>query len=815
MFSGHLAHLRGVLDPLRKLNKIDLLDISVLRSVGRSLPCSSNERVISDVAESIKTWKSDIVIPESVHVKVIHELKLVMADIKINLLPKKSHISLTNSALYNTPRHKGGQIVEMRRALRSFKTKGYKLLKQLPKDLEEVTLCDCFYNKVTVQSSLTNKPKLQLVDCLYRDLKQEHSFAVTGKRLRIPDCGVLNPGHFLLLYATGESLEYGTFDPEPDVLVELGGVKLPFWKEGTMVRYVPSLVPVRLAASATAGCKTRVVTVNKLYAAVIGAYMHHMIEHCMNYSPIYKMGRSMLWYSLDLLNKDKKKYLYSQDLKSATDFIPISLIKTIWSGIGRQIRRNDEFHPFLVYLALIYFPREVSVPKYLGDDGKFLMLRGSLMGDPLSFMTLSLVGLILDKGIKKLSGHYDPAPSLVLGDDYVTKLRTRQLCIQATQLTESLGLCISKKHGFSVRALVFAESVAIIFKRKLRFVDSLKLRLLTNSPSTMMGEAKFSFIGKASELKKFISYTSSVPIKFLSRYLFWENIRLFYGNDIYKINLPFWLPNELGGLNFPMKLTSNSYTNKYIHYFNHFSSDLSDSEQFVESLYLCNLYHNNRKSISDDIDKAIEVFLKYFSNYELGSVLNGLNRGCFYSRSNLKQNYLEVSNEDQPLFGGVSSYELLLRTCDIYSIRYIIDYINRIISFGLNLQNDLKPSETTIFSWIKRARKFWHHRVVNRPTDETSLYIPLESIVKDFNERLDLFVYIPSGSFFKNDLFSLNISQFDPIENKAYCTTTNYVGVAGKEIRAGCPEGSMITYPCGPRTDLSIPFEISIWPIDD
>jgi hypothetical protein len=817
IFGGHLLRYRNILSPKVKCNYQDLVVLATLRSVGRSLPPSSDERVYKDAQESLKTWATPFGLSKDSQSLFKRNLDKVCHDIKVHRVPIHSHISLTSSALYDTPRSKGGQVEEVKNSIKLFDRLDWEIrLAVIPVSLTD-TLCDALGNRATTMRSLQSRQKVPIINYLYRSLQTEHSFTVKCKKLGLPNTVAHQSGHCILLFATGEALKYGSYFPNPHLIIECGGIQLPFWKEGTVVSYKPRVIDVRLAASATAGCKTRIITVNRLYTAIIGAYMHHQFERVLNYSPVYKMGQSLLWYAVEQISLDKKRFFYSQDLKSSTDYIPHQLITLIWNTVCRKIRYNNENHPFLVFSKLITFPRNVFVPKTLGGEYYTLTHRGSLMGDPMSFMTLSLMCLVIDRCIKNMHGYYIHSPSLVLGDDYVTKLQTLADCKQASKITESFGLCLSRKHGFSKRALVFAESVAVVHEKQLHFVDSLKLRLLTLTPSTRMGEQSVSFLGKSRELKKYIEYTSSGSMKIIGTYVFWENIRVFYGEDVLKCPLPLWLPIELGGLDFPMRKFNGKWDCKYIHYFNHFTQ-LSDNEQFCEAIQLQNLYHNNRKSIWDDIDLAVKVFLKYFEKYKHGTSFDGIKRGYFYNRKDLRLFFLDSKN-DNPSLSGVTEYELSLRDANIYSLRYILDIINRHISFSQLLSDRKKPRIPSIFKWMSNAKHFWKPRILNRPSDEDTLFMPIASIVKHMNALLDVFIYLPRDSLFGSDSYSLRLNRVDLLGNKFYATSPDFVGVYGSQIYTGretdFDDFDVSNDFCGTMSAIQDSFLESFWIVDE
>jgi len=323
-------------------------------------------------------------------------------------------------------------------------------------------LIDAFYNKVTSISCIErgmfyNSPLSWL---LYRDLKSEDAINFFIEDFRLPKVKAFNAGHKLLLVASALVSSFGTYEPIPDIIIIIGSLRIPLWysSDKVYINYKPKLIPVRVAASATAGCKTRIITINKLGFAIIGKYLHFMVRPVINRSEIFQAGQRLLWSSTYKLKP--YGFIYSQDLKNSTDYFSHQIIYIMWSWWARYIRWSHEQHPFLVWYSIIAFPRTIFVPKRFSTESfEFLATRGSLMGDPMSFMTLSLFGLILDRLIKTMHNNFIHSPSLLLGDDYLTILPDSDSCKKASLITKEIGLVLSTKHGYSMRAGVFAEQV--------------------------------------------------------------------------------------------------------------------------------------------------------------------------------------------------------------------------------------------------------------------------------------------------------------------------------------------------------------------
>jgi len=771
--------------------------LATIRSIGRSLPCSSNSRVLSDIKQSLKVWDTPFNFGDSLYQKFRRSSDAVLHSIKAGRVMKYSHISLTSSATFESSQSSGGQTTETKKYLSLLNSEDF-FISIMNKGVDIDDLFDVFNCRVTTLKDLQycndNKnyqgsSELNLV--LYRDLISEDQVNKFCEEYELPRILSFNAGYKILLIASALIQKYGQYDVPPDVIIRVCGLNLPLWVDNKPKRFKPTRVPVRVSASATAGAKTRVITCNMWPFAIIGKWMHHIIEPVLLRSPEYRDGQRLLWSSANKFNNPAyaNYYFYSQDLKSSTDYISHQMIFIIWRGFERFVETVTPSHPFLVFSPIIYHPREIFVPEYLGIDLSdlgissfkssfmkpykgytFLARRGSLMGDPMSFMTLSLVSLILNRLIKLHRRTYLHTPSIILGDDYLTLLPDQEYCEAATRITESLGIVLSTKHGYSKEVGIFAEQVIARAKQppnlqEVCFVDYTKLRLITQTPSTAMGEVKLSFIGKCTELKKLYSYTANATLKYVLQDIFWLQFNKFYGSTSKSV-LPLEFPKILGGLDFPPRRTkTRRFMYKYAHYFEHFETDHPDQlERIIESLRLRHLYKNPRKGLGSYKFDSLKVLRHYLKDYSFSVVFGGIfEEKVFYSRDSLR---LFFNYSDEPSINGVTHLEDSLERLKVVSLDKLIDLIDRQVLFDRCLRHDTTPRSYSINDWLRVAKKFWFPRVRNRPV-ERKLHIDVSQYVKKFSKYNDYFIYLGNKDFFDDDggaslVVKIN---FNPLKN--------------------------------------------------
>jgi len=233
---------------------------------------------------------------------------------------------------------------------------------------------------------------------------------------------------------------------------------------------------------------------------------------------------------------NRKEVAYSVDLSRATDLCPFQLGRLIWDIL------LDESNNFPKWKALdreairkevdgIFGPHLLSYP----DGESFLSSRGWLMGNPLSWLTLTLFHLSVMHavGIKKY---------WVRGDDLVF-IGTQDHIDMYNDLVQGSGLLINRRKSFiSKTSFVFAEKTYVLRGRSWCPLGDVSL-------SGVMDKSREipQFFSEEFEAKRVDPVIASRVRKVLMRV---------YRDDLAKCkkyHLPIFLPKELGGMGFPHK----------------------------------------------------------------------------------------------------------------------------------------------------------------------------------------------------------------------------------------------------------------------
>jgi len=237
-----------------------------------------------------------------------------------------------------------------------------------------------------------------------------------------------------------------------------------------------------------------------------------------------------MWSFLKFLasrNKTGKIFGQSTDYSASTDYIYLSVIETIWRGFLSNV---DKRHPFLVFQELIWCPRNLEIDKpferfvTLGDKTH---KRGSFMGEPLSFMTLTLINLIINEisefyfrvGRPLWSGidHYIECrdPIGICGDDFVSVRHDAGRIRIFNTVALEVGMKLSRGKDFqSGRVLIFCEDhIIVIFDPaantiRFEYVDVVKSRLFTTM-CRQHSDNRSSVLGKGRMLGNQLDYFPS------------------------------------------------------------------------------------------------------------------------------------------------------------------------------------------------------------------------------------------------------------------------------------------------------------------
>jgi hypothetical protein len=185
------------------------------------------------------------------------------------------------------------------------------------------------------------------------------------------------------------------------------------------------------------------------------------------------------------------------------------------------------------------------------------------MGEPMSFMTLTMINLIIDEISEHLYVHgtldtlgsavtLTREPSCICGDDFAALRHSlgRILCFK--DVADKVGMVLSWKDQISRRVLIFCEDHVLINQHgKPLYVDVVKSRLLTGM-SRQHSDNRSSILGKGRMLRNQLDYFEDPILKREILYVFRSVFDRIYNGSVDHSRLPIWLPPSCGGLGFPV-----------------------------------------------------------------------------------------------------------------------------------------------------------------------------------------------------------------------------------------------------------------------
>lgn len=354
------------------------------------------------------------------------------------------------------------------------------------------------------------------------------------------------------------------------------------------------------------------------------------------------------------------------------------------------------------------------------------------MGDPMSFLTLNLTNVLVDKYNQVLWNK--PIPSIIVGDDYLTFAQHKQHCDSLNLKIAELGLVQSGKFGISPDFGVFAETFLMKYHKGYIFLDVLKLRLLTSSPSNWGREHRATILGKGSQVKKLASWTPSKSYNQIVPLIFYDMFRREYSNlTITKFlgKLPFEFPTWLGGLDFPNEPGRDR--RRFFYYLDSFELKYTTPiERYIESTKLSRLNCSRPRGTDTPMIVVYKFLSKNFGKYRLvpdppskdafptldKEGKPELRRNTFYNRD-LVVKYIESKGIKVPFepggFGILTKFDELCKVLSIHSVWTLLSKLDRAATFCdvLNAKPELK--DNTFKRWLRRSHRFWKSRLEEPP----------------------------------------------------------------------------------------------------
>jgi hypothetical protein len=754
---GHLQRWRNI-EGLNKSDR-DLRTLCQIRTFGRALPPPSSKTCIEDLKIQACILTKDNPVDPTVLQRIREVSSLIWKRYNVKDLSRKSHISVSTSGCFEVSQRDGG----LARYVQNF-------IKEIDIPLTDLRVLhdgeiydfidhytensveqynDCYGIRVFPRRSILLDDDTTVLDALYR--KSGHTRARELVREHLGK--LLLPNEVcpsILLMASSEALEQGYFALEdgssiaPDFELLLpSGRKLPIWADRRIKRYVCEDFPrVQMQALAEPGAKSRSLGKNQAWFVLTTKIMRFMIEPVLAKDGRARIGlrsTNKMWSFLKFLGKTefvgKELWLQSTDYKASTDYIALLVLSAMWEPCFEQVPRN---HPFLVYKDLVLCRRSLHF------SGKFeeccptdnVHRCGSFMGEPMSFMSLTLINLIIEEltSFYWLTGcqfPYTPVDSLVskdpiaiCGDDFASIRGDLKKILLFKLITASVGMKLSYKDGVSRRVLIFCEDHILVTKeRKFLYVDVVKSRLLTTM-CRQHSENRSSILGKGRMLTNQLDYFDDQVIRIFIMKIFDLVFDRSHNYVMKDMTLPYFLPPSCGGMGYPIEdSVIPEFAYPYFGYIFKLLEEPNIMVRYSSILELQVLNKRNKHGI-DNSDNIVSVFkslasktnpLKFhkgeISCFEINTLYDA------YDVSSLLTG-LGIDIPKDPYTGGFDR-DSVRNEAQRFGIIPFSEYLTQ-IERTLNFQEFLKDesvlrSQRTFEQWIRRSGKFWKRELFSKP----------------------------------------------------------------------------------------------------
>jgi hypothetical protein len=620
------------------------------------------------------------------------------------------------------------------------------------------------YNSLTINGKIDDR--LILYDWIYRsefrNSREDFSrfLEISGNDKEFP-CLSKELGLAILLLAVSEGYSQGKFldadgiPSEPDIFLVIPGCpwKVPLWNGRKILRYKVVIPPkVKLTCLAEPGAKSRSLGNTQVWFTIVTRIMRFMIEPIIARDGRARIGLvsvNKMWTFLKFLQKIgyRNPVIQSTDYRASTDYIPLLIISSLWKSLTKRVKAN---HPFLVFLDLIISNRNLELLDFheLSSEIEDWTHRcGSFMGEPMSFMTLTVMNLAAEEASEIMYHNFNPPvgrdPVAVCGDDFLAVRSDLDRILKFKEVTQKIGFVFSWKDQISSRIGIFCEDhILIDVTGKISYVDVIKSRLLT--PMTRQhSDNRSAILGKGRMLRNQLDYFENKLFKVHVMNLYSIIFNRVYKTKFYKnlfetLYMPIWLPPNCGGLGFPiMEESIPIWGWKYI---KHVFSLLDIKDIFERYLKLAELrvlnspskkgistWERSKKVLGNLIDKFSihkydgnirDVELNQFLVYDELVIIDLLKsigriiRPDPYDPS--KFDFAQLRNE-AALIGVIPFDDLLF---EIERIQNFESFLNK---GGSRQQRDLK-------SWASSSKKYWRSNQIsvgyNRSCSITSDDVP-------------------------------------------------------------------------------------------
>lgn len=786
-FSGHLSFWRGCLTAQQFTDR-ELANLCQIRTFGRALPCPTRQMCEYAFAEQMEILSLE----RKTDPKVLEVVKGFSVGLGRKLgvreMPVSTHVSVSTSGCFERSQRDGGIAAEVSRWIEildvpmsqvrvgsrvtpgAFPITLTELMLESPG--QEIDIRDVygellfprpksFYGFSNLLKATRLKSKeLTFLQALYEGAglssKRRKASKLIGEE-SLPS----QLGKAVLLVASAFALEQGEYlsdlNGQPvlfDSYLHVGGIAIPVANSSNMrfhLIYRPLSMPkTKLDCLAEPGAKTRPLGKNQAWFTMVSRAMRFMAEPIIARDGRARIGlrsTNKMWSFLKYIKKVGPEFEdpigQSADLKSATDLIPLDIIEAIWDGLLHSLPKS---HPFWVFYSLIKSKRAMFIaPKFKSLEGRFrpgsLNQRGSFMGEPMSFLTLSLV-LVLTEEISdyyhglslplwstpKVLTPMGRNPCAICGDD-LAALRAKLSRILAwRQVALDMGLKFSWKEGISRRIMIFCEDHTLLKGKGEQFqtvyIDVIKSRLLTTM-SREHSDNRSSILGKGRMLSNQLDYFEDKNLK-IAILGYFRNIfdRCFsYGvlrNEACR--MPIYLPPSCGGMGFPIvDSIMPTFMWPYIGHIFDLLDIEDEAERYCALQRVSSLNHRVKHGFSSDTSGVLKQVFEGFRRAIPGE--KRVTGNSIYNDDFVITLLNEVYSLDVPTDPYTNKYDYSALRNEASRIGFVplsqlAEEVERVLNFNSFLKGVVGREPRTFNKWLRDSKRYWRNVIPGFRTSE-------------------------------------------------------------------------------------------------
>jgi hypothetical protein len=774
-FGGHLNKWRSCLYDL-KFSDEELANLCQIRTFGRALPCPTKQMCESAFKSQVEILRTEKEIDPKILRVVKSFSKRLGERLSVWEMPTHTHISVSTSGCFERSQQDGGLASEVKSWIEDLDVSlsnivvewttipgswASTLEDEVVNGLDLSELVDCFGDKLFprprgfYQASRafranSSSEELTFLDILFGSTGMSTKRRLVKKIFKSKDILPNSLGRVVLWLASVRAERQGHFIDEnglivhPALYLTIGKIKYPVYFKNQMeyhLTYSPVEFPsVSLDCLAEPGAKTRPLGKNQAWFTMVTRAMRFMAEPILARDGRARIGlrsTNKMWSFLKFIKNSKinlgeETVCQSSDFSSATDHIGLSLIEAMWDGFCSSLPKS---HPFWVYYKLIVCPRAMFSPKKfrtlnLFEDGSPNKC-GSFMGEPMSFLTLTLTNLL----IEEISFHYYLSsgelwsntiapdlvgdPTCICGDDVAAIRRSVRQSLLFKEVANDIGMVFSWKDGLSKRVLIFCEDHAILSEssREVLYIDVIKSRLLTTM-AREHSENRSSILGKGRALGNQLDYFENNHLKIAILGYFYSIFVRVYKDSLLSCKLPLYLPPCCGGLGIPIVETiMPEYMWPYIGYIFEVLNIEDYFERYcaLEELSALNSRVKHGLSIKDS-----NILRSECARYKHNVSKVGINfrPNVIYSDDDMYE-ILDLIGTNVPLDPYIKKRDFSSLKNEAARIGFVqfsslSEEIERILNFNEFFSRGVTREQRTFNKWGRDSKKFWKNKFRGR-----------------------------------------------------------------------------------------------------